>query len=280
MTNLQAKCARYEADNLNVHDEGLAFALEFGTNVVPNTPGEAGIGDVWNPSGEPDAPALIHARFGALQVFADGGASTYVPRGQSYLLPPWPITTPPQKFIMRVLYARLRRFEAYTADGAENTAELFLGPEDMIGAYDNGCASVGLEGGAPDDPFVLETVAVSRDWAPGACIAGTPGNNSRITLGNDLYLRFGLLLESPGDPKQETEVVIWASRTGMAWEFLSFTAVPGQFRRIALAACGIAKAQLDWVRLYEWSPQDFEAFSGRREESAPPTGGRLFGGAV
>lgn len=282
--NLQANASPYAWDNLDGHDAGLSFAIEFGTNIVPNTPGAAGIGDPWDPGAVGVAPASVQARLATLQVFADGDAGANVPRGQTYAIPPWPVSTPPQKFLMRVIYARLRRFRPSddSGGGAANTAELFFGPAGMSAlAYDGGAMSVGIEGGGTGGPFLLESVAVVREWLAGACAAGTPGNATRMTLGNDVLLCFGLLLEDPGGPKPETEVVIWACRPGaVAWEFLGFGEVEGTLERFGLAACGVCKAQLDWLRVYEWSPQDFAAIEGDTLEDYPPTGARLFGGAI
>ena len=49
----QSTSARYNLDNLDVHDRNLIFALELGTNVVRDVPGPTGRGDAWNPTGSP-----------------------------------------------------------------------------------------------------------------------------------------------------------------------------------------------------------------------------------
>lgn len=94
--NYQSPAAPYAADSLDVHDKGLIFAREFGTNVGADP------GDTFNTAAG-TSPAIWRRcpRTGVLEIQVNefvgpGFAGSTLPRGQSFLIPDWMAPTAPQ----------------------------------------------------------------------------------------------------------------------------------------------------------------------------------------
>jgi len=273
MKNYQPTSAPYSADNLGPHDEGLALAIEFGTDVTAET-GQAFVTSDAGGAGTPS----INARLGMLQ-FTQDSADPDSMAGTTFLIPPWstydesPVLGPDAKVI--VVYAHFLCNEMAFGDAEDSHALLVLADEDFVGNVDNeDCTAIAIRGSGEDEG--VEADALIQVYGNGA--GQQPSDEEEKTRwGTNLYVR--LIIVGDTAEEKESEAGLWLSRDGLTWtpagEFQ--IQASGSFRRIGIGYVGTnGTCWLDWLRIYNYrltgAGQEEQIF----QPPLPLTGGRRF----
>lgn len=273
LANLQPTSSPYSADLLRPHDRELAWVKEFGTNTTED------VGDAFetNFASTGDPLALVEARFGTLAISTMSIASDTVPKGRSFLIPPWStykdapvLGVPGLKMI--VIYAHMYLFqEADDSAGTNNSAGFILSTEDLIGT-------------APTEPFMqfnIKPVAPivlgvrpehnlqMEEWNIGG--AGMNPNPFVVNpaWGSNLYFQVITI----GDGVKFASCICSISRDGITWTNVGTFGFPGVLRRVGLSITGREIAGLDWVRIYNYPAITADNIF---EPPPPATGSRLF----
>jgi hypothetical protein len=147
----------------------------------------------------------------------------------------------------------------------------------LLGTYDaadtNG--GIGIESGGVSGDFLNESQAVVRQWLLGSPSAGTPTVTARSQYGTDVLVQARIQTQVGGG--NGSGITFRVARPGsLGWDFLSAVLIGNEIRRVALCATGPCKAQLDWVRMYDWPAATVDGFSAIGIQNAPMTGARLF----
>lgn len=269
--NYQATSAPYSADNLKVHDAGLVFAKEFGTQ----TTADAGDAFTTDAGDTAESDNSINARMGMLEV-SSVDDSISAPRGTTFEIPPLSA------------YPTSPLFQDPTIRAYTLTAHLLLAEMNEGGVTDNTEALVvlagdGFVGSVPNAPFIgvgmnpeggaeqgNEHNAISVEFENGGDNGATFIGQS-LEWGSNLYIR---LLISGSTEKDAADVSVSIGRDGMTW-----TQQESLQANFAITRCGISiqdvgRVWLDWVRTYSYivTAVDNDALV----PYPPLTGGRRF----